>query len=100
MGAMSLEKSTLLKSPSWAFLHTILMGNATLVELAFIDAGIALNCAWKLSSVRSTMEFSDVVTNHTREQFDALSEKVAKLSALVQNGSPENSENMKLSLWD
>lgn len=46
------------------------------------------------------MEFSDVVTNHTREQFDALSEKVAKLSALVQNGSPENSENMKISLWD
>ena len=100
MSAMTSEASGAFARASWAFLPPILQCNATLMELSLVGARSALDCARKLSTARSASEFDEVLTRHTREQFEALSETVAQLSAVVDKGSSARDEDMSATFWD
>lgn len=100
MTAMTPETSGRLASATWAFLPSIIECNVALMELAIVDVGIALDCARKLSTARSATEFDEVLTRHAREQFEAMSETVAQLSAFVEKGSSTREENMSCTFWD
>ena len=97
---MTLEATDLFRNPNWALLQTAVDYNTRLVEFAFINVSSAFEYARKLSSVKSASELVEVVIDHTREQFEALTEQVEELSALMQKGSQENGEDTELSFGD
>jgi hypothetical protein len=97
---MMLEATDQFKNPSWALLQASLDYTTRLSEFALINSGCVFECARKLSSVTSSSEFADVVTNHTRDQFDAFSEQVEELSALIQKVSRATAEEAEFSLGD
>ena len=94
------EASDQLESAARNFLASILECNATVVRLALVDAGIAFDCARKLSTARSAWQFEEVLTRHARRHFDAMSETAAQLSTLLEKSSSERDENMSLTFWD
>jgi hypothetical protein len=100
MMLMSLETTNPINSSYWPSLQNVMKCNATLMQLAFNDVRIALDYARVLPNVRSTLDFDDAVINYTRDQFDALFETLDELSVHLQNGLPENKNNMTLSFWD
>ena len=100
MTAITHETSHRLTSVRRSFLPPILECNAALMGLALVDASIAFDCARKLSTATSASEFDEVLTRHTRQQFEAVSETVAQLLRLLERGSPEGDENMSLTFWD
>jgi hypothetical protein len=97
---MTLDATDLLPSSSLALLQATLDYNTKLVELALINICSAFEYARKLSRVESSSEFVEVVSNHTRDQFEALSEQVEELSALMQKASLETVENTEVSFGD
>jgi len=99
MTAITPEASGRLASASW-LLPSILECNAALVEFAFADVGIALDCARKLSTAKSASEFDEVLMRHARQQFQAASEAVAQLSALVEYDPSGRDEQVNLTFWD
>jgi len=100
MTAIMRETSVRLTSVRRSFLPPILECNAALMGLALVDASIAFDCARKLSTATSASEFDEVLTRHTRQQFEAVSETVAQLSRLIEKGSPEGNEDVSLTFWD
>jgi len=100
MTAIMRETSVRLTSVRRSFLPPILECNAALMGLALVDASIAFDCARKLSTATSASEFDEVLTRHTRQQIEAVSETVAQLLRLLERGSPEGDENMSLTFWD
>jgi len=100
MTAMTSEASVPLAHASWAFLPPILECNAALMEFGLFGARSALDCARKLSMARSASEFDEALTRHTREQFEALSETIAQLSAVVQEDRSSRDEDMSFTFWD
>jgi hypothetical protein len=72
MTAITHETSDRITSVRRSFLPPILECNAALMELALVDASIAFDCARKLSTATSVSEFDEVLTRHTRQQFEAV----------------------------
>jgi len=100
MAALTHEASNPLASASRSFPPSMLECNVALMRLALVDAGIAFDCARKLSVATSASQFDEVLTRHARQHFDAVSETVAQLSTLLEKGSWEGDEKLSLTFWD
>ena len=74
-----------IQNPLLTPLKTTCVANVKLFTFAAMNAASAFRCAEKLLSVRSSLEFADVMTNHARDQFDHLAEHVEELSALLSD---------------
>ena len=100
MATLTHEASNPLASASRSFPPSMLECNAALMRLALVDAGIAFDCARKLSAATSASQFDEVLTRHARQHFDAVSETAAQLSTLLEKGLSKGDENMSLTFWD
>jgi phasin len=58
--------------------------NAKFVEFAQANTEAALAFVHELSSVKSPTEFFELSTNHSRKQFETLTEQAKELAALAQ----------------
>lgn len=100
MAAITHEARDKLESGGRNFLPPILECHAVVVRLALLNAGIAVDCAQKLSTATSAWQFDEVLTLHVRQHFDAISETATQLSTLLEKGSLEDDGNMSLTFWD
>ena len=91
---MTLQPASFPKNPTWGLFQAGIDVNANLMEFTLANIGSTIECAGKLSRVRSVPEYVDVLTNHTRDRFNALSEQAAKLSAVVTKASEEVGEEV------
>ena len=97
---MTLEATEILRNPNWILLQTSVDYNARLVAFAFINIGSAFEYARKISSVKSASEFVEVMVDHTRDQFEALSEQLEELSMLMEKVSHRNGEDTEMTFAD
>ncbi len=97
-----MTQQTTASQDKWSlpFFQSVLQYNATLAGYGLIRVHIALAYARKLSSVITATEFENILTDHVRDQFDILAEKIEELTILVERDGPENSKNPGLSFWD
>jgi hypothetical protein len=93
--AMASGTVELHENQSWTLRGNPLM-YLRLAELAFKSVHSSLRCAEVLLDAKSTSEINDAVTDNVRDQFEALSEQIEELSALI---APE-AVDIGLSFWD
>ena len=89
---MALKSFDLTKNPFLAWAQNAGAYNVKFMEFAAVNAGAAFNYAQKLSRVHSPQEFADVVTNHVRDQFEALTEQIEEFSALNQKATSKDKD--------
>jgi hypothetical protein len=97
---MTLAAGDPFTSLSLALMKATLDYNTRLAALALTISASALDFAFKVWTVKSPSELAEVVTNHTRDQFDAISEEVEEFSALMQKAAPGTAEDAEFSLGD
>jgi len=69
--------------------------SAKFVEFARANTEAALEFVQKLSSVKSPSEFFELSTNHSRKQFEILTEQTRELTALAQEVALAATEPLK-----
>jgi phasin len=69
--------------------------NTKFLEFARANTEAVFEFARKLSSVKSPSEFFELSTNHSREQFETLTEQTKELAALAQKVTLANAEPFK-----
>ena len=69
--------------------------NTKFIEFAQTNAAAAFDFAQKLSSVKSPSDFIELSTNHSREQFETLTEQTKELAALAQKVTLATVEPLK-----
>ena len=69
--------------------------SAKVVEFARANTEAALEFVQKLSSVKSPSEFFELSTNHSRKQFEILTEQTRELTALAQEVALAATEPLK-----
>jgi hypothetical protein len=57
---------------------------AKMMEFCAINVGSAFEFAQKLSRLTSPTDLAEIVANHTRDQFESLTEQVEELSAFLE----------------
>jgi hypothetical protein len=97
MAGETLEPS---KNPFFAYMQAAQAYNAKLMEFSAINISAVFKCAERLSKVKTSQEFLDVVENHVRGQFESLTEQFEELSTFVQKATPESELEMKSGLGD
>jgi len=76
-----------LKSASWTPMEMGQAYGSKLMEFGVKNAASALKFAEDLARIKSPTDFTDAVTNHTRRQFESLSDQFHQLSTLVQDSA-------------
>ncbi|MFZ0195086.1 MAG: phasin family protein, partial [Pseudolabrys sp.] len=69
--------------------------SAKVVEFARANTEAAVEFVQKLSSVKSPSEFFELSTNHSRKQFEILTEQTRELTALAQEVALAATEPLK-----
>ena len=69
--------------------------NTKFVEFAQTNTEANLNFVQQLSRVKSPTEFFELSTNHSRAQFEALSEQFKELAALAQKAVSATTERVE-----
>ena len=67
-----------------------------LMNLTLTNIGNAFRCAQRLSEANSASDFEDAVTDNARDQFEALSNQIERISAFIAS----DAEDMKLTFWE
>ncbi len=82
-----------LKSASWTPMEMGQAYGSKLMEFGVKNAASALKFAEDLAKIKSPMDFTEALTNHTRRQFETMTDQFHQLSTLVQdtatNAEPE-----------
>ena len=65
------------------------------IEFARTNTEAAFDFAQKLTSVKSPSEFFELSTNHSRKQFETLTEQAKELTALAQKVAIATTEPLK-----
>jgi phasin len=84
MRAVTAETTTLIQDCCSTAVKGAQDYNAKFIEFARANTEAAFEFAQKLSSVKSPSEFFESSTNHSRKQFDILTEQARELTALAQ----------------
>jgi phasin len=69
--------------------------NTKVIEFAHANTEAAFDFAQKLTSVKSPSEFFELSTNHSRKQFETLTEQAKELAALAQKVTLATTEPLK-----
>jgi phasin len=69
--------------------------NTKVIEFAHTNTEAAFDFAQKLTSVKSPSEFFELSTNHSRKQFETLTEQAKELAALAQKVTLATTEPLK-----
>ena len=69
--------------------------NTKVIEFAHANTEAAFDFAQKLTSVKSPSEFFELSTNHSRKQFETLTEQAKELAMLAQKVTLATAEPIK-----
>ena len=69
--------------------------NTKVIEFAHTNTEAAFDFAQKLTSVKSPSEFFELSTNHSRKQFETLTEQAKELATLAQKVTLASVEPLK-----
>ena len=69
--------------------------NAKVIEFAHTNTEAAFDFAQKLTNVKSPSEFFELSTNHSRKQFETLTEQAKELATLAQKVTLASVEPLK-----
>ena len=69
--------------------------NTKVIEFAHANTEAAFDFAQRLTSVKSPSEFFELSTNHSRKQFETLTEQAKELAALAQKVTLATTEPLK-----
>lgn len=95
MSAATAEASTLMKDSYSTAVKGAQDYNTKFVEFARTNIEAAFDFAQKMSSVKSPSEFFELSTNHSRKQFETLTEQTKELTALAQKAALATTEPFK-----
>jgi phasin len=95
MRAVTAETTTLIQDCCSTAVKGAQDYNAKFIEFARANTEAAFEFAQKLSSVKSPSEFFESSTNHSRKQFDILTEQARELTALAQKVTLATTEPLK-----
>ena len=84
MSAATAEATTLMQDSCSTAVKGAQDYSGKCIEFASANAKTAAEFVQKLSSVKSPSEFFELSTNHSRNQFEILSEQAKELTALAQ----------------
>lgn len=94
-GAATAETTTLMKDSYSAAVKGAQDYNTKFIEFARANTEAAFEFVQKLSSVKSPSEFFELSTNHSRKQFEILTEQTRELTALAQEVALAATEPLK-----
>jgi hypothetical protein len=75
------------KTPLWSSFQVGQELNSKMIEFAGANVSAALNFVVKLSTVRSPVDFTNVVTAHARDNMKMLTDEIEELSSIVRSSS-------------
>jgi hypothetical protein len=84
---MTWEAVDRMKSVTWTPMEMGQAYGAKIMEFSVKNAASALRFAEEVSRAKTPTEVSEAVTNHTRRQFESLTDQFRQLSTLVQEGA-------------
>jgi phasin len=85
MSAATAEATALIKNCYSTAVKGAQEYNTKVIEFANANTEAAFAFAQKLSGVKSPTEFIELSTDHSRKQFETLTEQTKELAALAQN---------------
>jgi phasin len=95
MSAATAETTELIKDSYSAAVKGAQDYNTKVIEFAQANTEAALDYVQKLSGVKSPSDFVELSTNHSRKQFETLTEQTKELAALAQKVTLANVERLK-----
>jgi phasin len=95
MSVATAEASDLIKNSFSTAVKGTQDYNTKFIEFAQTNAEAARDFVQKLSSVKSPSDFIELSTNHSREQFETLTEQTKELAALAQKVTLATVEPLK-----
>lgn len=82
------------KIPLWTPMGAAQAYGAKLMEFGVTNVGSAIDFVEKATKAKSPADFADVLANHTRNQFETLTEQMEELSALVKKTAKDAEEKI------
>ena len=98
MGAVMAEATGLIKNSYSTAVKGAQDYNTKFIEFAQTNTEAAVDFARKLSSVKSPSDFIELSTEHSRKQFETLTEQTKELAALAQKVMLSTAEPLKTSV--
>ena len=95
MSAATAEATDLIKNSYSTAVKGAQDYNTKFIEFAQANTEAALDFVQKLSSVKSPSDFFELSTEHSREQFETLTEQTKELAALAQKVTLATVEPLK-----
>jgi phasin len=95
MSAATAEATALIKNCYSTAVKGAQEYNTKVIEFANANTEAAFAFAQKLSGVKSPSEFIELSTDHSRKQFETLTEQTKELAALAQNVTLAAAEPLK-----
>ena len=95
MSAAAAETTTLMQDSCSTAVKGAQDYSAKFVEFARANTEATLEFVQKLSTVKSPSEFFELSTNHSRKQFEILTEQTRELTALAQQVTLATTEPLK-----
>jgi len=95
MSSAAVEAAALIKSSCSTVVKGAQDYNNKVIEFAQINTVVAFDFAQKLSGVKSPSDFVELSTEHSRKQFETLTEQTKELSALAQKVTLATAEPIK-----
>jgi len=95
MSSAAVEAAALIKSSYSTVVKGAQDYNNKVIEFAQINTVVAFDFAQKLSGVKSPSDFVELSTEHSRKQFETLTEQTKELSALAQKVTLATAEPIK-----
>lgn len=84
LSAATTEAATLMQHSCSTAVKGVQDYNAKCIEFARVNAKAAAEFVQSLSSVKSPSEFLELSTNHSRKQFETLTDQTKELTTLAQ----------------
>jgi phasin len=95
MSAATVEATALLRDSYSTAVTRAQDYNAKAIEFAHTNTQATFEFVQKLSSVKSPTEFFELSTNHSRKQFEALTEQARELAMLAQKVALSTAERVE-----
>jgi phasin len=95
MNGVTVEATELIKNSYSTAVKGAQDYNTKVIEFAQANTEAALDFVQKLSGVKSPSDFIELSTDHSRKQFETLTEQTKELTALAQNVTLANVERLK-----
>ena len=95
VGAAMAEATDLIKNSYSTAVKGAQDYNTKFIEFAQTNTAAAFDFAQKLSSVKSPSDFLELSTEHSRKQFETLTEQTKELAALAQKVMLSTAEPLK-----